>query len=107
MADNTQLPAASGGDTIRTLDRTYDQTGVAGAKTEIAQLDIGGPGTNPESLVSLANPLPVQMNDLLEQVRTTNRLLTAILTQLQGLNASFGAPAQPIDIPQLFVPGAN
>lgn len=51
MADNTTLPAAAGGDTIRTVDRTT-------SKTQVVGLDIGGePG--PESIVTPANPLPV------------------------------------------------
>ncbi len=51
MADNTTLPVGGGGDTIRTVDRTT-------SKTQVLALDIGGePG--PESLVTLANPLPV------------------------------------------------
>lgn len=49
MADNTQIPAGAGGDTIRSLDRgTF--------KTQVAALDVGGQGS--ESLVSKTNPVP-------------------------------------------------
>ncbi len=52
MSDNTTLPTGSGGDTVRTIDRT-------GIKTQVTQLDFGGEA-GPESLVVLANGLPVQ-----------------------------------------------
>jgi hypothetical protein len=58
MADNTILPPGSGGDTIRTLNRA----GVV--KTEVVQLDVGGPEPNAEVLLGLGqqtaqNSLPV------------------------------------------------
>ena len=55
MADNTTLNTGSGGDVIRDILR------VSGAKTQVVQLDAGGQAG--ESLVSQANPLPVQLMD--------------------------------------------
>jgi len=52
MADNTLLNLGTGGDTIRDIDKG------AGIKSQVVVLDVGGSGT--ESLVTLANPHPVQ-----------------------------------------------
>lgn len=46
MSDNTQLNPGSLGDTIRDIDRG------AGSKTQVVQLDLGGPNTNPENLIT-------------------------------------------------------
>jgi hypothetical protein len=45
-----------GSDTIRDLDRLS-----GGVKTQVMQLDFGGDSTNAEQLVSLGNPLPVNL----------------------------------------------
>lgn len=58
MADNTQRNVTSGGDTLRDLDRL-----AGGIKTAVAALDQGGGSQNAESLVSLINPLLVQLNE--------------------------------------------
>ena len=55
MTDNTALnPQAGGGDSIRDLQRVGGTV-----KTEVVQLDFGGPNTNVENLASTINPLPV------------------------------------------------
>lgn len=51
--DDTVLNLGTGGDTVRTIDRSG-----SGPKTQVVQLDFGGGGAS-ESLASLANPLPV------------------------------------------------
>lgn len=56
MSDNTIIPPAAGGDTIRDIDRG------TGSKTQVVQLDIGGPSTNPEKLVTDGAPLPVKID---------------------------------------------
>lgn len=54
MGDNTVINAGSGGDTIRTIDRTT-------AKTQVMGLDFGGDtGAGNEQIVTLTNPLPMQ-----------------------------------------------
>lgn len=53
MSDNTIVSST---DTIRDLDRSG-----TGIKTQVAQIDVGGATPNAESLVSSANPLPVQL----------------------------------------------
>ncbi len=54
MADNTLLNPGSGGDTIRTIDRTT-------AKAEVISIDFGGDtGAGNEQLATLANPFPIQ-----------------------------------------------
>lgn len=56
MSDNTIIPPAAGGDTIRDIDRG------TGSKTQVVQLDAGGPSTNPEKLVTDGAPLPVKID---------------------------------------------
>ena len=51
MTDNTTLPAGSGGDQIRDIDRS-------GVKTQVVMLDSGGQA-GPEALATLASPYPV------------------------------------------------
>lgn len=46
MSDNTQLNPGSLGDVIRDIDRG------TGVKTQVNQIDIGGPSNNPESLLT-------------------------------------------------------
>lgn len=53
MADDTTLNLGSGGDMIRTVDRSG-----SGPKTQVVQLDVGGGGAS-ESLVSSTNPIPM------------------------------------------------
>lgn len=52
MADNTTLNTGSGGDVVRTIDRTT-------SKTQVVALDFGGEA-GPESLVSGTNGLPIK-----------------------------------------------
>lgn len=52
MADNS---LSSGGDNIRDIDRLG-----GGVKTQVVQLDYGGNNANAETLVTTANPLPIQ-----------------------------------------------
>ena len=54
MSDNTQINIGSGGDTVRTVDRT---SGGIAAKAQVVLLDVGG--EQAEGLVSLSNPVPV------------------------------------------------
>jgi len=49
VADNVTLNAGTGGDTVRTIDRS-------GVETQVVQIDAGGAGA--EALVSSAAPLP-------------------------------------------------
>ncbi len=57
MADNTQLNSGTGGDVIRTVDRTT-------AKTQVVGLDFGGDtGAGNEQIVTTTNPLPVAATD--------------------------------------------
>lgn len=56
MSDNTIIPPAAGGDTIRDIDRG------TGSKTQVVQLDVGGAAANPEKLVTDGAPLPVKID---------------------------------------------
>lgn len=47
MADNTQISAMTGGDTIRDVQRT-----AGGPKTQVVALDLGGANTNAEVLIT-------------------------------------------------------
>ena len=83
MSDNTTVSTT---DTIRDLDR--NSTGI---KTQVMQLDFGGPTPNLEQLVSPTNPLPT-----IDGSGNTTLLLANILTELRvithflknGLNVS-------------------
>ena len=52
MSDNTQLPAGSGGDLIRTIAKT----GNAGAKTQALALDVGGGSDSSPEIILTAGP---------------------------------------------------
>ncbi len=54
MTDNTTLNPGVGGDVIRDLDRLS-----GGVRTQVMQIDVGGDSSQPESLVSASNPMPV------------------------------------------------
>lgn len=53
MADNTPLLPGTGGDTIRTLDKT----GRGLPKTEVIALDLGGGDGRPENILTLPVPM--------------------------------------------------
>jgi hypothetical protein len=81
MSDNTVLPTGSGGDTIRTIDRTT-------SKTQVIALDAGGEG-GPESLATPNNPFPVQdptVIALLQQLLTVNKAQLLLLQVISGLD---------------------
>jgi hypothetical protein len=93
MADNTQLPSGTGGDTIRDLDRG------TGAKTQVVQLDVGGPATSAESLVSAANPLPILSAN---EQNSVVPLLQQILVELRVITAFLGTGLNVIDDPDVY-----
>jgi hypothetical protein len=72
MADNINLNAGSGGDTVRTLDR-------GGVETQVMAVDVGGAAG--ESLLGPDNPMPVDMG-------TVVYLLAAILDKLPRMDAN-------------------
>ncbi len=72
MSDNTILNAGTGGDTIRTIDRTA----TTGGKTQVIALDTGGEA-GPEALV---RSLAAETGGNLD---TATQLLAAILAQLK------------------------
>ena len=63
MADNVILNAGTGGDTVRTVDKS-------GVETQSVVLDVGGTGA--ESLVTTSNPMPVQIRSLYYPASTAN-----------------------------------
>lgn len=78
MSDNTTLNSTSGGDTIRSIDRTS-------AKTQIVGLDFGGEsGPSGEQLVSSTNPLPVSSAGI-----STNISLAALGASTSFTNTGF------------------
>lgn len=58
MSDNTTLPSGSGGDTIRTIDKT----GTGLPKTEVVALDLGGGDGRSESILNF--PVPASLPDV-------------------------------------------
>jgi hypothetical protein len=109
MSDNTILPTGSGGDTIRTIDRTT-------SKTQVVQLDAGGEA-GPEALVTQTNALPTRARDEFgNQVNTSEQTdwQTALLDEMRAIrigiqhllwymNPASGEPTQPL----LPVPGLS
>jgi hypothetical protein len=80
MADNTTLPTGSGGDTIRTIDRTT-------SKTQVIGLDFGGE-SGPESLVSATSPLPVESEEIvhiLQSLLSINKAMHLTLAHMAGV----------------------
>jgi hypothetical protein len=89
MPDNTTLPGV--GDVVRDLDR---QAG--GIKTPVTQIDVGGPSTSPESLVSRTNPMPTQeagpVVDLLQELVRLMKQQNLLLAALAGPHATLDEP---------------
>lgn len=84
MRDNTVLNLGTGGDTIRTLDRLAQ-----GIKTEVVQIDVGGPDPLPESLVAAGNPLPVvNPYDRVELALSVQQAKLLMAQSLNGFLAS-------------------
>lgn len=89
MADNTALNPGSGGDVVRTIDRSVDTPAIA-AKTQVVALDVGGEGI--ESLVSATNPVPISditlvtpsmsMQELFLQLLAAKRVSNHYLSQI-------------------------
>lgn len=97
MADNITLNPGTGGPEVRTIDR-------AGIETQVMALDIGGAGA--ESLVTAANPLPVELAALplppnaatASAQATGNTTLASILTAL-GQTLAVGGSVTVSNLP--------
>ena len=98
MADNTTLNNSSGGDTIRSVNRS-------GVKTQVVQVDIGGAGA--ESLLGPA-PMPVSFPQqtarvsvnptITNQTYAANKVIGGILTFASILPASYAGILESIDL---------
>ena len=125
MSDNTNLNIGSGGDAIRTVDRT---PGGIAAKTQVVQLDVGG--EQAEGLVSLSNPVPVAIQadttqssdaadyavivgdpngdfagvNLIEQVVTDGSGLAFNVKTINGPKLDATGAAIPSDAVQVLIP---
>ena len=102
MSDNTTINVGTGGDSIRTIERTSTnvQTNTTtSVKTQAFALDIGGDTTDPstEVLVSNANPMPVDSADH----AVSNAILIAGL-RLQMAAASGVNGFVPVEIPDFL-----
>jgi hypothetical protein len=83
MGDNTVLNLGTGGDTIRTIDKTASVS----AKVQSVVLDVGGGDGSGESIVTSGNQLPVFDLDLDTYNETTqNECLFQILIELRTMN---------------------
>lgn len=82
MSDNTLLNPGTGGDVIRTLDKTG--TGVP--KTQVVALDVGGGDGTGEVIASLDSPVPV-----MDAIGT----LDAILIELKVISSLLVSLNQP------------
>ena len=98
MTDNTNLNAGTGGDTVRTIDRSSDSTPIA-AKTQVVQLDVGGESN--ESLVTASNPMPVGLSQVNYQISTANSTTTQLAanaTYSGAIEAILNEPSISIDV---------
>ena len=89
MADNTTLPTGSGGDTIRTIDRTT-------SKTQVVGLDFGGE-SGPENLVSAISPLPVESEEIVHVLQSLLSVTKAIHLTLSHIAGVYIDPATMLD----------
>jgi hypothetical protein len=93
MSDGTTLPVGTGGDTIRTIDRSLNVP-AGTSKTQVIQLDVGGEGV--ESLVTASSPVPITGSNI-------EALLIQILMVLQAVNITLGAMSnnhvEPAEMP--------
>lgn len=95
MADNTQLPTSTGGDTIRDIDRGT-------AKTQVIVLDVGGEA-GPESLVTSGNPLPTTSLAALQTIIGQNTLILATLEAIRlQLAHAFDTEVKPSSITEEY-----
>lgn len=106
MGDNTRLNPGSGGDLMRSVDRS----GVAGPNTQVIALDIGAAGAGNEVLLTQgqktsANSLPVVLPS--DQIVTVNAPGVSATGSLAALNATVelvlnGAGGWAIDLRNTF-----
>lgn len=94
MSDNTVLPSASGGDTIRTIDRSLDNPPGA-AKTQVVTIDTGAEA-GPEQLVT---SLSKESGGNLDQ---HTYLLTQILIELRVITQFLGSGLNVSDDPATY-----
>ena len=109
MSDNTIISAQTGGDTIRDLAR---QSG--SVKTQVFQLDVGGPSANAENLITVgqqtkAGGIPVTLSsDVTASVTVTPTVTAAaystgnevggLLTFTSAVGAALGGIVQSIAV---------
>lgn len=95
MPDNTTLPTGSGGDTIRTLDKT----GTGTPKTEVVALDVAGGDGRGENILTFPVPTALadvpQDDDGLPTVTLSQPSIDALESVLRQLIAAQTAPASP------------
>lgn len=102
MTDNTQLPPGTGGDTIRTLDKT----GTGLPKTEVVALDLGGGDGRGENILTF--PIPTALADV-PQDDDGGPVVTLSQTSIDALEVLFrqliaavsgpsGLPGPPISV---------
>ena len=96
MSDNTILNAGTGGDTVRDLAR------LAGTvKTQVIQLDIGGPSANAEVLITAGQQVAAaSMPVVIASDQSSLKVQTAVGPTLwgQSLAAASGSTVTPVSI---------
>lgn len=105
MADNTTLPAAGGGDTVRTVERegakpvTLPAQRQTSIKTETVSIDVGGERgpADSEQIVSPLFPMPVE--DPAVRINATYTAQMAAMAQASAGGAGF----YPIELPNFLV----
>ena len=98
MSDNTATNPGTGGDSIRTIDRTLSFP-VGTAKTQVVALDAGGEAG--ESLVNATNPLPTTVSGYSASDPTLAAALSndaPIMVAMVGSNDGPFAGVNPIEL---------
>jgi hypothetical protein len=104
MASNTNLNPGSGGDTIRTLDRT----GTGSPKTEAVALDLGGPTPNAEKFIqagqqTMANSMPVAIAaDQVDPYVVQHLMLESMRTQALLFASQNPGGFLPMEVPSFL-----
>jgi hypothetical protein len=101
MTDNTQLPPGTGGDTIRTLDKT----GTGLPKTEVVAIDLGGGDGRSENILTFPIPTAPDIpsdDDSYPTLSLSPNTMDALETLFRQLMAAVlgpqGAPGPPLSV---------
>lgn len=95
MSDNTILNQGSGGDTVRNLGR-----GAGTVKTQVVQLDLGGPTSNSEVLITAGQQLMAASVPVVLALDQTAISTVDSTSPYRGLSGYFSGVSGAVVIPE-------